>query len=50
MFGEDFRDEARGVPIVQISIDGSLKPEKEIALGNALKDLRCDRIFVLSCL
>jgi aromatic ring-opening dioxygenase catalytic subunit (LigB family) len=36
MFGEEYKE----VPIVQISIDGSLKPEKEVALGKALADLR----------
>ena len=36
MFGETFRD----VPIVQVSIDSSLDPEKEWALGAALDSLR----------
>ena len=37
MFGEDFRS----VPIVQASIDGSLTPEDNWALGKAITNLRC---------
>ena len=37
MFGEDFRS----VPIVQASIDGSLTPEDNWALGKAITILRC---------
>ena len=36
MFGNTFTD----IPIVEISIDGSLKPEKEWALGSAVAELR----------
>jgi len=36
MFGNTFTD----VPIVAISIDSSLKPEKEWALGAAVAELR----------
>ena len=36
MFGDTFTD----IPIVEVSIDGSLKPEKEWALGSAVAELR----------
>ena len=36
MFGEEFRD----IPIVEVSMDGSLDPEKEWAIGRAVKALR----------
>lgn len=36
MFGSTFTD----IPIVQITIDSSLKPEKEWALGAAVAELR----------
>jgi len=36
MFGERFED----VPIVQVSINGSLDPSKEWALGKALDEMR----------
>jgi hypothetical protein len=36
MFGDRFVD----VPIVQVTIDGSLNPNKEWALGKALDNLR----------
>ena len=46
MFGQDFRS----VPIVQASIDGSLSPEGNWALGKAITSLRCvtayeDQVF-----
>lgn len=44
MFGEEFRD----VPIVQVSIDGSLSPEKNWAVGTVVEQLRRDGILVLS--
>jgi len=44
MFGEDFR----GVPIVQASIDGSLTPEGNWALGKAITSLREEGILILS--
>jgi aromatic ring-opening dioxygenase catalytic subunit (LigB family) len=37
MFGEDFRS----VPIVEASMDGSLSPEGNWALGKAITSLRC---------
>lgn len=36
MFGEDFTS----IPIVQVSIDGSMSPEKNWALGKAIAQLR----------
>ena len=36
MFGEEYTD----VPIVEVSMDGSLDPEKEWKLGQAVKALR----------
>ena len=36
MFGEDFMD----VPVVQVSIDSSLSPEKNWAVGKAVEALR----------
>jgi aromatic ring-opening dioxygenase catalytic subunit (LigB family) len=36
MFGNTFTD----IPIVEISIDSSLKPEKEWTLGAAVAELR----------
>ncbi|KAH9180351.1 Extradiol ring-cleavage dioxygenase class III enzyme subunit B [Lactarius sanguifluus] len=44
MFGEVFR----GVPIVQASIDGSLSPEGNWALGKAITSLREEGILILS--
>jgi aromatic ring-opening dioxygenase catalytic subunit (LigB family) len=44
MFGEEFRS----VPIVQASIDGSLSPEGNWALGKAIKTLRKEGILILS--
>lgn len=42
MFGEEFRD----VPIVQVSIDGSLSPEKNWAVGTVVEQLRSVALFV----
>jgi len=44
MFGEEFMD----IPIVQVSIDGSLSPEKNWALGQAVAKLREEGILILS--
>lgn len=44
MFGEEFLD----VPVVQVSIDESLDPEKNWALGNAVSKLREEGILILS--
>ncbi|KAN0140662.1 Extradiol ring-cleavage dioxygenase class III enzyme subunit B [Lactarius tabidus] len=44
MFGEEFRS----VPIVQASIDGSLSPEGNWALGKAVSKLREEGILILS--
>jgi len=44
MFGENFQD----VPIVQVSIDGSLDPEKNWAVGQVVEQLRHEGILVLS--
>ncbi|EPQ58048.1 Extradiol aromatic ring-opening dioxygenase [Gloeophyllum trabeum ATCC 11539] len=44
MFGEVFMD----VPIVQVSIDASLSPEKNWAVGAAVSKLREEGILVLS--
>ncbi|TFK54804.1 Extradiol ring-cleavage dioxygenase class III enzyme subunit B [Heliocybe sulcata] len=44
MFGDDFMD----VPIVQVSIDASLSPEKNWAVGAAVSKLREENILVLS--
>ncbi|KAF8267569.1 Extradiol ring-cleavage dioxygenase class III enzyme subunit B [Lactarius quietus] len=44
MFGEDFRS----VPIVQASIEGSLSPEGNWALGKAITSLRKEGILILS--
>ncbi|KAF7338653.1 4,5-DOPA dioxygenase extradiol-like protein [Mycena venus] len=44
MFGEEFTD----IPIVQVSIDSSLSPEKNWALGKAVTKLREENILVLS--
>ncbi|EPT05935.1 Extradiol ring-cleavage dioxygenase class III enzyme subunit B [Fomitopsis schrenkii] len=44
MFGEDFLD----VPVVQVSIDSSLSPEKNWAVGKAVEALRREGILVLS--
>lgn len=44
MFGEDFMD----IPIVQISIDGSLSPEKNWAVGQMVEPLRREGILVLA--
>ena len=37
MFGEDFT----GIPIVQVSIDSSLDPATDWAMGKAVAKLRC---------
>ena len=37
MFGEEFTE----IPIVQVSIDGSLDPEKNWNIGKAVAALRC---------
>ncbi|KAF9452866.1 Extradiol aromatic ring-opening dioxygenase [Macrolepiota fuliginosa MF-IS2] len=44
MFGEEFTD----IPIVQVSIDSSMSPEKNWALGKAVAKLREEGILVLS--
>ncbi|KAJ7349259.1 Extradiol ring-cleavage dioxygenase, class III enzyme, subunit B [Mycena albidolilacea] len=44
MFGDEFTD----IPIVQVSIDSSLSPEKNWALGKAVTKLREEGILVLS--
>lgn len=44
MFGEEFTS----IPIVQASIDGSMSPEKNWALGKAVAQLREEGILVLS--
>jgi len=44
MFGEEFLD----IPIVEVSIDSSLSPEKNWALGKAVGKLREEGILVLS--
>jgi len=44
MFGEDFRS----VPIVQASLDGSLSPKGNWALGKAITSLRKEGILILS--
>ncbi|KAH8102741.1 Extradiol aromatic ring-opening dioxygenase [Cristinia sonorae] len=44
MFGEDFTD----IPIVEMSLDGSLDPEKNWALGEALVKLREEGVLILS--
>jgi aromatic ring-opening dioxygenase catalytic subunit (LigB family) len=44
MFGETFTD----VPIVEVSMDGSLRAADEWALGAAVADLRKEGILVLS--
>ena len=36
MFGEEFTD----IPIVQVSMDGSLDPRKEWAIGEVVQSLR----------
>lgn len=36
MFGEEFTD----IPIVEMSMDGSLDPERNWALGEAVEKLR----------
>lgn len=36
MFGEEYMD----IPIVEVSMDGSLDPEKNWAVGRAVKKLR----------
>jgi len=41
MFGKTFND----IPIIEVSIDSSLKPEKEWALGRALDSLRSDGVL-----
>jgi len=38
MFGEVFTD----IPIVEVSIDSSLDPEKNWQLGKAVAELRCE--------
>ncbi|KAG6909839.1 hypothetical protein DXG01_015112 [Tephrocybe rancida] len=44
MFGE----ELAGVPVVQVSIDSSLSPEKNWALGQAVAKLREEGILIIS--
>ncbi|KAI9064279.1 Extradiol ring-cleavage dioxygenase class III enzyme subunit B [Trametes sanguinea] len=44
MFGEEFTD----IPIVEVSMDGTLDPQKEWALGEAVAPLRREGILVLS--
>jgi aromatic ring-opening dioxygenase catalytic subunit (LigB family) len=44
MFGEEFTD----IPIVQVSIDGSLDPEKNWQVGKAVAKLREEGVLVLS--
>ncbi|KAF8630382.1 hypothetical protein AX15_002941 [Amanita polypyramis BW_CC] len=44
MFGSDFTE----IPIVQVSIDSSLNPEKNWAIGKAVTELRKEGILVLS--
>ncbi|KII88713.1 hypothetical protein PLICRDRAFT_41929 [Plicaturopsis crispa FD-325 SS-3] len=44
MFGEEFTD----IPTVQVSIDGSMSPAKNWALGKAVAKLREEGILVLS--
>ncbi|KAI0831151.1 Extradiol ring-cleavage dioxygenase class III enzyme subunit B [Trametes gibbosa] len=44
MFGEEFTD----IPIVEVSIDGSLDPRKNWALGEVVAPLRREGILVLS--
>ncbi|KAJ7445760.1 Extradiol ring-cleavage dioxygenase, class III enzyme, subunit B [Mycena galericulata] len=44
MFGDNFTD----IPIVQVSIDSSLSPEKNWALGKAVSKLREEGILILS--
>ncbi|PFH49113.1 hypothetical protein AMATHDRAFT_63834 [Amanita thiersii Skay4041] len=44
MFGEVFTD----IPIVQVSIDSSMSPEKNWALGKAIARLREEGILILS--
>ncbi|KAI0637115.1 Extradiol ring-cleavage dioxygenase class III enzyme subunit B [Trametes polyzona] len=44
MFGEEFTD----IPIVEVSIDGSLDPEKNWAVGEVLAPLRREGILVLA--
>lgn len=36
MFGEEFMS----IPVVQVSIDGSLSPEKNWAVGSVVEQLR----------
>ena len=43
MFGEQL-----GVPVVQVSIDGSLSPQKNWAVGEVVSQLRREGILVLS--
>ncbi|CDO70755.1 hypothetical protein BN946_scf184798.g70 [Trametes cinnabarina] len=44
MFGEEFTD----IPIVEVSIDGSLDPQKNWALGEVVAPLRREGILVLA--
>ncbi|KAI8998779.1 Extradiol ring-cleavage dioxygenase class III enzyme subunit B [Trametes punicea] len=44
MFGEEFMD----IPIVEVSMDGSLDPQKNWALGEVMAPLRREGILVLS--
>ncbi|KZT11441.1 Extradiol aromatic ring-opening dioxygenase [Laetiporus sulphureus 93-53] len=44
MFGEEFLE----TPIVEVSIDGSLSPEKNWAVGKVVEQLRREGILVLS--
>ncbi|EMD38474.1 hypothetical protein CERSUDRAFT_135299 [Gelatoporia subvermispora B] len=44
MFGEEFTD----VPIVQVSIDGTMSAEKNWALGKVVEQLRREGVLILS--
>ncbi|KAL4250384.1 DODA-type extradiol aromatic ring-opening dioxygenase family protein [Abortiporus biennis] len=44
MFGEEFTD----IPIVEASIDSTLDPEKNWAIGNAVQKLREEGVLILS--
>ncbi|KAF7796874.1 hypothetical protein EIP86_008059 [Pleurotus ostreatoroseus] len=44
MFGEEFTD----IPIVEVSMDGSLDPSKNWAIGQAVKQLREEQVLILS--
>ncbi|KAJ3556530.1 hypothetical protein NM688_g1979 [Phlebia brevispora] len=44
MFGEEFTD----IPIVEVAMDGSLDPQKNWAVGQAVKKLREEQVLILS--